>query len=110
MTSKIFKITYVVHITFLVDGASLGHIKSQKRHSVMLHTGLAVLFYDKCSVFKISLLDCPTQAGPSRFITLHPKAHSSEKIAGLSFSSFFPKTQRLRNSDIISTKFSEGNK
>ena len=111
MTSRTFKITYVVHITFLLDGASLGRIKSQKRHSVMLHTGLVVLFYEKCSVFKISLLNCPTQARPPRFITLHLKAHSSEEIAGLSFSSFFfSKTQRLRSSDIISTKFSEGNK
>ena len=104
MTSRTFKITYVVHITFSLDGASLGRIKSQKRHSVMLHTGLAVLFYEKCSVFKISLLNCPTQARPPRFITLHLKAHSSEEIAGLSFSSFFFPRLRDLGAQILSVQ------
>lgn len=90
---------------FAECGASLGRIKSQ-RHSVMLHTGLAVLF-EKCPVFKVSLLNCPTLEARPEFIT--SSKTSSEKIAGLSFSSFFSKTQRLRSSDIISTKFSEGN-
>lgn len=97
MTSRTFKITYVVHITFSLDGASLGRIKSfKKRHSVMLHTGLAVLFYEKCSVFKISLLDCLlTQARPPRFITLHLKAHSSEEIAVFHSLPFFPRLRDL---------------
>lgn len=30
MASRTFKITYESHIMFLLDGANLGHIKSQK--------------------------------------------------------------------------------